>query len=407
MYVYVKKMEVLRTAYLMARAKRGAQGVDGVTSHQIEDSGRDAFLAEIKQSLDDASYSPGRYRKVDMPKGDGTRRTISIPTIRDRVVQGALKLILEPIFEADFADTSFGARPGRNAHQAIERVRKGLNFGKHYVVDVDLKRFFDDILHEKILSRVARRVQDPEMLAVIKAFLKSAGKRGMPQGSPLSPLLANLMLTDLDNALHDAPGFLFYMYLDYIIVLAPLCAKGRLRVDKALWRIQVESEAIGVSLNAEKTRTVCMTKAGASFDFLGFTFRWKEIPKRKKWYAHAEPKKSRVVALQRHLGMQMRRVRYLSVPNAVKLLNPMIRGWVNYFRGGNFSRVFTKVRHLVERLVRRFAARQRGRSGRGWNRWDDETVYAVWGLYRDYQIVYNYGLSKVWPPARRIITSSS
>ena len=153
-------------------------------------------------------------------------RTISIPAIRDRVVHGAIKFILEPIFEADFSDNSFGARPGRRAHEAIERVREALHQRKHRVVDLDLAAFFD-ITHSVLLTRLAKRIQDPQVLAMLKQFLKSAGKRGIPQGSPLSPLIANLALTDLDNALDKGRNVTTYVrYLDDMVVLALTARKG-------------------------------------------------------------------------------------------------------------------------------------------------------------------------------------
>ena len=181
---------------------------------------------------------------------------ISIPAIRDRVVQGALRLILEPIFEADFSRHSFGARPRRSAHDAIGEVRSGLMYQKHLVLDVDLKSFFDDIRHAPVLARVARRVRDEQVLRLIKQFLKSTGAKGIPQGS-LSPLLANVMLNDLDHVLARGYGYFSYApYLDDMVVLTYDSKRGRRWADRALERIREEAEAIGVSLNAEKTLKV-------------------------------------------------------------------------------------------------------------------------------------------------------
>ena len=210
LYVHLLKPSTLEAAYLEAKRNGGAPGADGQTFEDIETRSRSAFLGEIATELRDGTYRPGPYRRREIPKAgqSGKVRVISIPAIRDRVVQGALRLILGPIFEADFSDSSFGARPGRSAHQALAKVREGLRQRKHRVVDVDLKSFFDQLRHDRILERVARRVMDGQVLALIKQFLKSVGERGVPQGSPLSPLLAKVALNDLDQKLDRGDGFL-------------------------------------------------------------------------------------------------------------------------------------------------------------------------------------------------------
>ncbi|MCY1080746.1 reverse transcriptase domain-containing protein [Archangium lansingense] len=210
MYVHLLKRETLEAAYLEARRKDGAPGEDGETFERIEETGREEFLARIAEELRTETYRPRPYRRREIPKEGGKVRVISIPSIRDRTVHGALRLVLEPIFEADFSDSSFGARPGRSAHEAIETVSRGLRQRRHRVVDVDLKGFFDNIRHDRLLERVARRVQDDEVLALVKQFLKSTGEKGIPQGSPLSPLLANIALNDLDQALERGRGYLAY-----------------------------------------------------------------------------------------------------------------------------------------------------------------------------------------------------
>ncbi len=317
---------------------------------------------------------------------------ISIPAIRDRVVQGALRLIVEPIFEADFSDSSFGARPGRSAHEAIEKVRMGLRRRRHRVVDVDLSRYFDTIRHDRMLAKVARRISDGQVLAMVKQFLKSTGDQGVPQGSPLSPLLANLALNDLDHLLDRGSGFITYArYLDDMVVLAPDSAKGKAWADRALSRIRREAEAIGVSLNMEKTRIVTITDARAVFAFLGFEFRW--VPSRKtgRRYPCMTPRSKKITLVLRKVRDTLQANRHLPVRAAVAQVNPILRGWVNYFRVGNSSRAFNKVEYHVERKVRRFAAKQRKRSGFGWKRWSRDIVYGTWGPFRDYRLAYASG----------------
>src|SRR6266851_4946705 len=250
LHVHLTKLETLEAAYLEARHNGGAPGADGQTFEDIENIGRREFLMGLAEELRTDRYVPDPYRRREIPKEGGKVRVISIPSIRDRVVQGAVRSILEPIFEADFSSHSYGARPGRSAHQAGDEVRLGMNRQKHLAVDVDLRAFFDTIRHDRMLEKVARRIQDGRVLALVKQFLKSTGERGIPQGSPLSPLLANLALNDLDHALEKGKGFLTYVrYLDDMVVLTFNSQRGRRWAERALERIRKEAEAIGVELN--------------------------------------------------------------------------------------------------------------------------------------------------------------
>jgi RNA-directed DNA polymerase len=383
------KAETIEAAYLEAKRNGGAPGSDGETFQSIEARGRAEFLTDLAAELRTDTYRPRAYRRREIPKEGGKVRVISIPAIRDRVVQGALRLILEPIFEADFSRHSFGARPGRSAHDAIGVVRSGLIRRKHLVLDVDLKSFFDDIRHAPVMARVARRVRDERVLRLIKQFLKSTGTRGIPQGSPLSPLLANVMLNDLDHALARGDGYLSYArYLDDMVVLTYDSKMGRRWADRALERIREEAEAIGVSLNAEKTRKVTLTDRGTSFAFLGFEIRWQPNPTIQKGYAHTSPRRKKVIDILRKIRDTLRASGHLSVPDAVARVNPIVRGWVNYFRIGNSKREFDAVRTGVERKVRRFAVKKMKRRGFGWARWSSAVVYGTWGLFDDYQIRY-------------------
>jgi RNA-directed DNA polymerase len=404
LYVHLTKIDTLEAAYLEAKRNGGAPGADGVTFESIEEAGRSEFLAELAKELREESYRPRPYRRREIPKEGGKVRVISIPAIRDRVVQGALKLILEPIFEADFSLHSYGARPGRSAHQAVDEVRKGMNHLKHLAVDVDLKAFFDSIWHTQTLERVARRIQDGKVLAMVKQFLKSTGERGIPQGSPLSPLLANVMLNDLDHALGKGKGYLTYVrYLDDMVVLTFNSQKGRRWAERALERIREEADAIGVELNKEKTRTVLLTDKGAMFAFLGFEFRWKPNSATAKAYAHTSPRKKKITEVLRAVREKLRRNRdYQSVREAIAEINPILRGWVNYFRVGNSSRAFDNVKYQVERKVRRFAVKKLKRKGFGWARWSSDVVYGQWGLFNDYRIRY-YAAAKAGAPAEGII----
>jgi RNA-directed DNA polymerase len=201
LYVHVCKQETLYEAYCLARENNGAPGIDGVSFKEIEDDGVERFIDQLCQELVERTYRPQRLRKVAIPKDGGGSRGLSIPTIRDRVVQGALKLILEPIFEADFQPGSFGYRPKRSAHDAIERVSNAIAQGKTYVIDLDLRAYFDTVSHSLLLDKVAQRVNDDAILRLLKLMLKASGKRGVAQGGVISPLLSNLFLTEVDMML--------------------------------------------------------------------------------------------------------------------------------------------------------------------------------------------------------------
>jgi RNA-directed DNA polymerase len=187
LYVHVAKLETLRAAYDLAKRNNGAPGIDGVTFDAIEAGGLEAFLAELRDELITRTHRPLRNRRVEIPKGGGKVRVLGIPAIRDRVVQGALKLILEPIFEADFHDGSYGYRPKRKAHEAVARVTKAIVANKTLVIDVDVAAYFDNVRHDLLLGKVACRVQDAEILHLLNLVLKASGKRGVPQGGVLTP----------------------------------------------------------------------------------------------------------------------------------------------------------------------------------------------------------------------------
>ena len=205
LYVHVCKTETLQEAYQMAKSNDGAPGIDGVTFEAIEESGVESFLKQIQDELVHNTYQPMRVRKKEIPKDGGSKvRVLSIPAIRDRVVQGALKLILEPIFEADFQSGSYGYRPKRTAQEAVLQVDKAIMQGKTRVIDLDLRAYFDNVQHYLLLEKVARRIQDAKMMRLLNLILKSTGKKGVPQGGVVSPLLSNVYLNEVDRMLEKA-----------------------------------------------------------------------------------------------------------------------------------------------------------------------------------------------------------
>ena len=204
LYVHICKRETLRQAYSMAKKNNGAPGVDGVTFEDIEAQGVDGFLDQIRSELTERTYVPLRSRRQEIPKDGGKVRVLSIPAIRDRVVQGALKLILEPIFEADFQPGSYGYRPKRTAHEAVHRVATAIVQWKTRIIDLDLRAYFDTVRHHLLLEKVARRINDDEVMRLLKLMLTASGKQGVPQGGVISPLLSNIYLTEVDRMLERA-----------------------------------------------------------------------------------------------------------------------------------------------------------------------------------------------------------
>jgi RNA-directed DNA polymerase len=396
LYVHVIKLETLQAAYDLVKRNNGAPGIDGVTFEAIEAGGVEAFLAHLRDELAARTYRPLRNRRAEIPKDDGTKvRVLGIPAIRDRVVQGALKLILEPIFEAGFHEGSYGYRPKRNAHDALARVTKAILEGKTQVIDLDLAAYFDTVRHDLLVGKVARRVQDAEILHLLTLMLKASGKHGVPQGGVISPLLSNIYLTEVDAMLERAKevtreGMTTYVeYARYADDLAIL-VNGQWRegwllraVDR---RLREELGKLDLRLNETKSRVVDLTR-GEAFGFLGFTLR-RLRSKRGQWWVQMAPALKKRAALVRKLQEVFRRWRSQPVRRVIAEINPILRGWVNYFRVGNAARCFSIVRSWVEKKVRRHMMRARGRRGFGWKRWSRVWLHTTLGLYADYRVRY-------------------
>ena len=393
LYVHVTKLETLQEAYRLARKNDGAPGIDGVTFEAIEGGGVERFLAAIRDELVKRRYTPLRNRKKEIPKGEGKVRTLGIPAIRDRVVQGALKLILEPIFEADFQSGSYGYRPERTAHDAIHRVSMAIAGGGTQVIDLDLKAYFDNVRHDLLLAKVARRVEDKDVLHLLKLILKASGKKGVPQGGVISPLLSNLYLTEVDKMLEKAEEVTregkrtvveYARFADDLVVLLgdrPRDAWLHRMVPK---RLREELAKLRVELNEEKSRMVDLRK-GEGFGFLGFDIR-RVRSRAGGWRLQKAPKLKARTELLTKLKEIFRRRRSQPVGWVVEEINPVLRGWVNYFRYGNASRSFSYVRQYVEVKIRRHLMRARGRGGRGWKRWSKEELVRKLGLFNGYRL---------------------
>jgi RNA-directed DNA polymerase len=395
LYVHVCKMETLREAYALAKRNNGAPGIDGVSFEAIEGAGLEDFITRIRDELVSRTYLPRRNRRKEIPKGGGRVRVLGIPTIRDRVVQGALKLILEPIFEADFQPGSFGYRPKRTAHAAVNRVAREILRGKTRVVDVDLRSYFDNVRHDLLLAKVAKRVADPDVMHLLRMILKASGQKGVPQGGVISPLLSNLYLNEVDKLLEKAKevtrnGRYTYVeyarYADDLVILVDSYRRHDWLPEAVQIRLREELAKLHVEINEEKSGVVDLAK-GESFGFLGFDFR-RVRSLHGKWRSQYTPQTKKRTALLRKLKEVFRRYRSQPPERVVALINPILRGWVNYFHIGHSSRCFSYVRQCVHRKMRRHLMRARKRKGFGWKRWSKQWLCDWLGVYNDYRITY-------------------
>jgi RNA-directed DNA polymerase len=306
----VCRPDVLRAAWDLVAANKGAPGVDGLSIEQVQRSehGVSGFLGDVQQTLKDRTYRPHAVKRVYIPKADGKLRPLGIPTVRDRVVQQAVLLVIEPIFEADFLDCSYGFRPGRSAHDALEEIGQNLRQGRREVYDADLQSYFDTIPHEKLMACVRKRIVDGSVLKLIRMWLKAViiepgdgpggdppkahrSKQGTPQGGVISPLLANLYLHWFDRLFHRSDGpyrwadARLVRYADDFVILAKFIG---VRIERFVE--QTLQGRFGLTVNRAKTRTVKLSEPGAGLDFLGYTFRYdRDLQGRPKRYLNLFP----------------------------------------------------------------------------------------------------------------------
>lgn len=404
LFVHIAKIETLSEAYRIAKRNAGIPGIDNQSFDDIEAMGVTAFLMEIQTELTTGRYKPKANKRVEIPKDNGKFRTLQIPCIRDRVVQGALKLILEAIFEADFCNNSYGFRPKRSQHLALAEVRRSVLRRMTTIIDVDLSRYFDTIRHSVLLEKIAKRVQDPKVMCLIKQILKVDGKIGVQQGGPFSPLASNIYLNELDWAFdairnkttegtYEAVNY--HRFADDIVITVSGHHTKNGWAARALQRLQEQLAPLGVELNKEKTKVVNTLKGGA-FGFLGFDLRRTQTRDGNGHFIQMTPKKKARKAIKAKIRDIIKLGGASPAKEIVKRINAAISGWVNYFRVGNSSRAFSEVREYTEMKIRTFLTRRKRRrkTSVGWRRWSNEYLYGVLGLYWDWKINPLPGLGK-------------
>jgi RNA-directed DNA polymerase len=397
LYDHIHRADILREAWKRVRRNRGSAGIDGQSISDVEEYGVERFLQELDNVLQAGEYRPSVVKRRYIAKADGKKRPLGIPTVRDRVVQMAAKLVLEPIFEADFLPCSYGFRPKRSATMALETLRKAGAKGGHHVLDADIRDYFGSIEHDKLMKLVARRVSDRRVHKLLRQWLRAGVMEegivsntvaGTPQGGVISPLLSNIYLhvLDLTWTCHSAPLGTLVRYADDFVVM---CSTAK-QCEQAEERIRVILERLGLQLHPEKTRRANLYDGKEGFDFLGCHLHkrlsgimW-ERKRKRLYFLHRWPSRRAMQKVRQRVKELTPKSRcHADIRKVIVELNPVLRGWGNYFHTGNAARQFNQIDKYVVSRLRTLRVKRKGRNLRAGevDRWTRESFENL-GLYR-------------------------